>query len=64
MRETLGDQRVQVQCSAVSGAGQLIAPLHRVAEPDDLAEACLALVATRYATGQTLVVDGGLGLLI
>ncbi len=43
---------------------ELVAPLHRVATPDDIAEACLALIATRYATGQTLVVDGGLGLMI
>ena len=43
---------------------ELVAPLHRVATPDDIAEACLALVSTRYATGQTLVVDGGLGLKI
>jgi len=41
-----------------------IAPLHRVATPEDIADACLALVGTRYATGQTLVVDGGLGLMI
>jgi len=38
------------------------APLHRVATPEDIAQACLALVTTRYATGQTLLVDGGLGL--
>jgi len=43
---------------------ELVAPLHRVATPEDIAEACLALVTTRYATGQTLVVDGGLGLMI
>jgi ketoreductase RED2 len=43
---------------------ELAAPLHRVATPEDIAEACLALVSTRYATGQTLVVDGGLGLTI
>jgi ketoreductase RED2 len=42
----------------------LVAPLHRVATPEDIAEACVALVNTRYATGQTLVVDGGLGLMI
>lgn len=41
-----------------------IAPLHRVATADDIAEACLALVAMRYATGHTLLVDGGLGLVI
>ena len=43
---------------------KMIAPLHRVATPDDIADACLALIATPYATGQTLVVDGGLGLTI
>jgi ketoreductase RED2 len=43
---------------------ELVAPLHRVATPEDIADACLALVSTRYATGQTLVVDGGLGLMI
>jgi ketoreductase RED2 len=41
-----------------------IAPLHRVATPEDIAEACVALAGTRYATGQILVVDGGLGLVI
>ena len=40
----------------------LIAPLHRVATPEDIADACLSFVSTRYATGQTLLVDGGLGL--
>src|SRR5215472_17238650 len=39
---------------------ELVAPLHRVATPEDVADACLALISSRYATGQTLVVDGGL----
>jgi ketoreductase RED2 len=39
-----------------------IAPLHRVASAEDIAEACLAFIATTYATGAVLVVDGGLGL--
>lgn len=43
---------------------ELVAPLHRVATPDDIADACLALITTRYATGETLLVDGGLGLVI
>jgi ketoreductase RED2 len=43
---------------------QLVAPLHRVATPEDIADACLAIISTPYATGQTLVVDGGLGLVI
>jgi ketoreductase RED2 len=43
---------------------ELIAPLHRVATPADIADACLALITTPYVTGQTLLVDGGLGLTI
>jgi ketoreductase RED2 len=41
-----------------------LAPLHRVAAPVDITEACLAFITTRYATGQTLLVDGGLGLAV
>jgi ketoreductase RED2 len=41
-----------------------MAPLRRVAEPDDVVDACVGLIGSRYATGQTLVVDGGLGLVI
>ena len=41
-----------------------IAPLHRVATPEDIADACDALILARYATGQTLLVDGGLGLVV
>ncbi|MBN1096761.1 SDR family oxidoreductase [Blastococcus sp. TML/C7B] len=40
------------------------APLKRVATPDDIADACMGLIGTRYATGQTLLVDGGLGLVV
>ena len=43
---------------------ELVAPLRRVATADDIADACMALIITRYATGHTLVVDGGLGLVI
>ena len=43
---------------------ELVAPLHRVATAEDIADACAALVATPYATGQTFAVDGGLGLTI
>ena len=35
------------------------APLRRSATPEDCAEAVLALVRMKYATGQVLVVDGG-----
>ena len=40
-----------------------MAPLRRVATPDDVAEAVLGLVRATYVTGEVLVVDGGLGLL-
>ncbi len=38
------------------------APLRRSATPDDCAEAVLACLRNRYATGQIMVVDGGLTL--
>jgi len=41
-----------------------MAPLQRVATPDDITDACLGLIGSRYTTGQTLLVDGGLGLLL
>ena len=39
-----------------------MAPLMRSATPDDIVEATLGLLRTRYATGQILAVDGGLTL--
>lgn len=36
------------------------APLRRSATPDDCAEAVIGLLRMRYATGQILVVDGGI----
>lgn len=39
-----------------------VAPLHRIATPDDVADACQALVGMTYTTGQVLAVDGGLTL--
>ncbi len=41
-----------------------IAPLRRVATAEDIADACEGLMTSRYVTGQTLLVDGGLGLVI
>jgi ketoreductase RED2 len=37
-----------------------VAPLRRSATPEDCAEAVVALIRMRYATGQIVVVDGGL----
>lgn len=37
-----------------------IAPLSRSATPEDCAEAAVALIRMKYATGQVVVVDGGL----
>jgi NAD(P)-dependent dehydrogenase (short-subunit alcohol dehydrogenase family) len=39
-----------------------MAPLQRTGTPDDVADACVALITARYATGQVLVVDGGVAL--
>ena len=38
------------------------APLRRTGSPQDVADACVALIDARYATGQVLVVDGGMAL--
>jgi ketoreductase RED2 len=46
----------------VRAAVRTTAPLRRSGTPDDVADACMALVAARYATGQVLVVDGGVTL--
>ncbi|HZD65196.1 MAG TPA: glucose 1-dehydrogenase [Acidimicrobiales bacterium] len=36
------------------------APLRRTAQPEDVAQACLALIGGGYVTGQVLAVEGGL----
>ena len=41
----------------------LMAPLKRVATPDDVAEMVLGLIRSTYVTGEVVVLDGGLGLL-
>ena len=46
----------------VHAAVSAVAPLRRSATPDDCAEATLGLLRNRYATGQVLVVDGGMTL--
>jgi ketoreductase RED2 len=38
------------------------APLRRSGTPEDVADACVGLVGSRYATGQIFVVDGGMAL--
>ena len=47
---------------AVREAVREAAPLRRSGTPEDVADACVGLVDARYATGQVLVVDGGLAL--
>ncbi len=46
--------------TALRSAVQSAAPLRRTGQPEDVAEACLGLVRSGYATGQILVVDGGM----
>ncbi len=41
-----------------------VAPLKRSATPQDCAEATIALIRNKYATGQIFVVDGGLTLVV
>jgi len=40
------------------------APLRRSGRPDDVAEVCLGLAMSRYVTGEVVVVDGGVHLLV
>lgn len=59
-RDALGDDMFeQIKASQIAAT-----PLNRVAEPEDVAEACLFFVsdASRHITGQLLLVDGGLAL--
>jgi ketoreductase RED2 len=46
----------------IRDAVRQMAPLRRSGAPEDVAAACVGLVGARYATGQVLVVDGGLAL--
>lgn len=39
-------------------------PTGRVGTPEDVVDACIGIIGSRYTTGQTLLVDGGLGLMI
>lgn len=48
--------------SAAHDFVEATAPLRRVGEADDVAEAILGLVRSRYVTGQVLLVDGGMSL--
>jgi ketoreductase RED2 len=46
----------------VRAAVHAMSPLKRSAQPDDVAEVVLALIASTYVTGQIWVIDGGLSL--
>jgi ketoreductase RED2 len=46
----------------VRAAVHAMSPLKRSAQPDDVAEVVLALIASTYVTGQVWVIDGGLSL--
>ena len=50
----------EAQAAGVSA----IAPLRRVGTPDDIADVTVALATSSYVTGQIVVVDGGLGLVV
>lgn len=40
------------------------APVRRVGTPEDVADACVLLAGSTYTTGDVIMVDGGLGLLM
>jgi ketoreductase RED2 len=46
----------------VRQAWQAAVPLQRTGTPEDVAEATIGLVLSRFATGQVLVIDGGMAL--
>ena len=46
----------------IRAAVQQMVPLRRSGTSDDVADACLGLVDTRYTTGQVVLIDGGIGL--
>jgi ketoreductase RED2 len=46
----------------IRDAVRQMAPLRRSGTPEDIADACVGLVAARYVTGQVLLVDGGMAL--
>jgi ketoreductase RED2 len=50
--------------TAIHAAVEAVSPLHRAATADDCAEAVLALVRNRHMTGQVVVVDGGMSLVV
>jgi ketoreductase RED2 len=47
---------------AIRASVEATAPLRRSGQPEDIAAAVLGIVLARYATGQVLVVDGGISL--
>ena len=55
---TLLGRRTGTRCARRAG----MSPMKRSAQPDDVAEVVLALIASTYVTGQVWVVDGGLSL--
>lgn len=40
-----------------------LAPLHRVGQPEEVAEVCVGLIRAGYVTGQVVAVDGGLSII-
>ena len=46
----------------IRAAVEQASPLQRSGRPEDVADACLGLIDSRYSTGQVLLVDGGMAL--
>ena len=59
MRTPLWANLPEADREALYAASGAALPVGRVGEAEDLAQAYVYLMTNRYATGQTVIVDGG-----
>jgi len=59
VRTPLWDNLPEFEREALYSASSAALPVGRVGEAEDLAQTYVYLMSNRYATGQTIIVDGG-----
>jgi NAD(P)-dependent dehydrogenase (short-subunit alcohol dehydrogenase family) len=59
VRTPLWDNLPEFERDALYAASGAALPVGRVGEAEDLAQTYVYLMSNRYATGQTIIVDGG-----